>query len=402
MFEHRVINGRARPRFFLKKKKNALAPLSDVFEPCAPEARPGQRLLDLFPDRVSFFSRKDFPKAETPPPSPGGPDVAARMLWLHEDIVEGTSSDATHLDELRYTALSERNTVVGLTACSVPTSKQFQSTCGWALQHGQSEWIHRTVAGRFRTPDAELTAIRFAVESAVTTIPGITRVVIFTSHLAAAKTACDPSVHSSQGHSLAVCRALSKWFSDVPDATIDFVDVPAKAAWTPHRNVNDYLRTLPRIPGARPALSLDSVRSWATEEVNETWRRMFFRDPSYAGRNFLQLRDTKGNTLKPSYLAGGTWLSQVKGANPSLVARMTRSILGHAPIGDYFRRFNIDEPHGCSCDPAVLETRDHLLYHCPRRADDAPSGRDWLLPTLVKYLKAHPWAFASGAREGVG
>ena len=138
------------------------------------------------------------------------------------------------------------------------------------------------------------------------------------------------------------------------------------------------------------------------DEVNETWRRMFFRDPSYAGRNFLQLRDTKGNTLKPSYLAGGTWLSQVKGANPSLVARMTRSILGHAPIGDYFRRFNIDEPHGCSCDPAVLEMRDHLLYHCPRRADDAPSGRDWLLPTLVKYLKAHPWAFASGAREGVG
>ena len=37
--------------------QNALAPLSDVFEPCAPEARPGQRLLDLFPDRVSFFSR---------------------------------------------------------------------------------------------------------------------------------------------------------------------------------------------------------------------------------------------------------------------------------------------------------------------------------------------------------
>ncbi len=49
---------------------DALPPLADVFEPCAQENRPGQRLLDLFPDRVAFFHRKDFPKADTPPPSP--------------------------------------------------------------------------------------------------------------------------------------------------------------------------------------------------------------------------------------------------------------------------------------------------------------------------------------------
>ncbi len=73
-----------------------------------------------------------------------------------------------------------------------------------------------------------------------------------------------------------------------------------------------------------------------------------------------------------------------------LVARMTRAILGHAPIGEYFARFNIDEPHGCSCDPAVLQTRDHLLYHCPRRQDWVPHDRRWLLPTLVKYLKLIP------------
>ena len=121
----------------------------------------------------------------------------------------------------------------------------------------------------------------------------------------AAKTACDLSVHSSQGHSLAVCWALSEWFSNVLEATIDFVNIPAKAAWTPYQNMNDYLHTLPRIPGAHMALSLDSVCSWATEEVNETWRCMFFCNSSYASWNFLQLQDTKGNTLKPSYLAGG-------------------------------------------------------------------------------------------------
>ncbi len=188
--------------------------------------------------------------------------------------------------------------------------------------HGQTEWIHRTVAGRFRTPDAELTAIRFAIEGALQ-LEGVTRIVIFTSHLSSAKIACDPSVHSSQGVSLAVCRALLKWFAEVPKATIDFVDVPTIFGWAPHKGVHDYLRTLPRVPGVCPALTYDSVRSWATDEVNETWRRTFFRDPSYAGRQFLNMRDTKGNTLKPSYFSGGTWLSAVKREPPALVARMT-------------------------------------------------------------------------------
>ncbi len=257
----------------------------------------------------------------------------------------------------------------------MPTSKQFQSTCSWAVQQGNAEWIHRYVAGRVRTPDAELSAIRFAIESALQ-FEGVNHIVIFTSHMAAARTACDPSVHSSQSHSLVVCRCLSKWFAESTGNSIDFVDVPARDRWAPHVGVNEYLRTLPRIPGTRPVMSLDSVRSWATEEVNATWRHLFFRDPTYRGQQFLQLLDTKGNLIKPSYLAGGSWLSQVKRTDPpSLTARMTRAILGHAPIGEYFRRFNIDESHGCSCDGAPLQTRDHVLYQCPRRDDDAASGR---------------------------
>ncbi len=87
------------------------------------------------------------------------------------------------------------------------------------------------------------------------------------------------------------------------------------------------------------------------------WRHLFFHDPTYRGQQFLQLLDTKGNLIKPSYLAGGSWLSQVKRTDPpSLTARMTQAILGHAPIGEYFCRFNIDEPHGC----LLLESPDRV------------------------------------------
>ncbi len=127
---------------------------------------------------------------------------------------------------------------------------------------------------------------RFAVEGALQ-LEGVTRIVIFTSHLSSAKLACDPSVHSSQGVSLAVCRALLKWFAEVPEATIDFVDVPT----------NCWLGTsqgCARLPVHSPPCA------WRTPGPH--------------------LRFCPCLGLKPSYFSGGTWLSAVKREPPALVA----------------------------------------------------------------------------------
>lgn len=39
---------------------------------------------------------------------------------------------------------------------------------------------------------------------------------------------------------------------------------------------------------------------------------------------------------------------------------------GHAYTGEFRRRFAFDEPHSCPCDDTTLETREHVLIHCPR------------------------------------
>ncbi len=149
-----------------------------------------------------------------------------------------------------------------------------------------------------------------------------------------------------------MCRALLKWFAEVPEATIDFVDVPTIAGWAPHKGVHDYLRTLPRVPGVRPALTYDSVRSWATDEVTRPGERTFFRDPSYAGRQVPQYEGHQRQHSKGRRPSLGVRGYLPSNESPRLSwARMTRAVLGHAPIGEYFARFNIDEPHGCSCDP---------------------------------------------------
>ncbi len=116
-----------------------------------------------------------------------------------------------------------------------------------------------------------------------------------------------------------------------------------------------------------------------------------------------QLLDTKGNLIKPSYLASGSWLSQVKWTDPpSLAARMTRAILGHAPISKYFCHFNIDKPHGVCAIVCLSRRAIMFCINVPRRDNNAALGRKWLLPTLLKFLRAHPWAFASGPCDGVG
>ncbi|KJA14979.1 hypothetical protein HYPSUDRAFT_208252, partial [Hypholoma sublateritium FD-334 SS-4] len=278
--------------------------LTKTFAPCAPEDRPGQRLLDLFLARTVFHLRSEYPEPE-PGTQPDTTDVAAYHVWLYENVVEGTIK--AHLDGIRDEVHAEPNTVYGATDASVPAEKKYQALAGFALFQGD-EWVDsaRYVSGKVLAPEAELSAIRFAV-------------------------ALDPSVHSGQGHSLAVCRALLVWFAADPLNTLEFYDCPSKAEWDVHHEVHQFLLGLPPVPGLRPRMTLDSLRKYATDHCNAEWHQLFFRDPTFAGRQFLQLLDLDDNLIKPSYLKGRSWIPAAK-ASTSLVSRMTRAILGHAPI----------------------------------------------------------------------
>ena len=81
---------------------------------------------------------------------------------------------------------------------------------------------------------------------------------------------------------------------------------------------------------------------------------------------------------------------------------MTRAILGHAPIGEYYSRFLPDEDPACPYGEAALETRDHILNHCRRRGVDYFYGPARTLPALIRFLERFPWAFSFRPKDGVG
>jgi len=75
-------------------------------------------------------------------------------------------------------------------------------------------------AGRTTAPDAELFAIRLGVSKA--TSMDIECIILITDSLDSARKSVDPSVHSRQAHSLAVCSALRSFFCSGSSHKIKF------------------------------------------------------------------------------------------------------------------------------------------------------------------------------------
>ncbi|KAF9548867.1 hypothetical protein CPC08DRAFT_794247 [Agrocybe pediades] len=198
------------------------------------------------------------------------------------------------------------------------------------------------------------------------------------SLLTSAKRVVDPTLHSGQGHSLAVCRALEPWLAEDADCPITFIQVPSKLKWKIHQEAHNECRAFNAPAVQHPSTSLDSVWRAVTKSVQEDWK-MLFRDPAYRGHNFLMLQRPDEAVLEPSYINGGTWLSAA-GGDLHLAVRICRCIFNHTPIGAYYECFNIPERTSCTCEDHPLKARDHILRHCGQYQceEDRPPPRYYL------------------------
>ncbi|CAA7263221.1 unnamed protein product [Cyclocybe aegerita] len=228
----------------------------------------------------------------------------------------------------------------------------------------------RYVSGRVTAPDAELNAISCAVRLPVKQA-NCQHIMVFTDSMGSAHRAVDPGVHSGQAFSLSVCRALQEWFEADDLRRITFVYVPSTLRWDIHGEAHKYVTKLK----VRAGRLLDS---WSST----------FQDPTYRGSEFLELQQPDGRPLQPSYLNGGPWLSTF-GHSITEFARVCWCITGHAPIGAYYRRFKINEPHGCTCG-AALQSRQHILLRC---RDRYSVHYPRFLGDIASFMKYNPTAF---------
>lgn len=334
--------------------------MTKLFAPYAPIAQPGHHLLDLFPDCVIFHLRSEFtpPNEEDNPIPDFGEDFTALQFWFCKNH---KPSYITHMDSIWTKSEEDPLAILIGTDATVPANKKHQAISSrvifWAREHFVEAWY---VAGWVLSADAELASIHFSVVKALQS-PNCSNIILFMDSIAFASRAMDTSIHSGQGHSLAVCKVLLDWFSADASRTITFVDVPSKLEWDIHHIAHKWVHETPPVLGIG-SNSLDSCCEGIADLKTKEWREFFFHSLTYAGTHFLTLQNLDGHSIKLSYAKGGTWLPLAVGSI-SLTARMTCCILGHALMGEYFLQFNIDEPLNCGCG-VKLETRTHV-FKCP-------------------------------------
>ncbi|KAK1233971.1 hypothetical protein PQX77_002838 [Marasmius sp. AFHP31] len=238
-------------------------------------AAPGNRIRDLFPGRIRFDK------------SPGASDQEA----------EGESC-SDHLDRLLSECERDSEGIVVATDASVTSSSRHQSVAGFeAYVGGERVFGSRFASGRVLAPCAELVAIHFAVTWVTSGAEPYKHIIVLTDSIASAERAVDPSLHSGQAHSLAVCKALNEWLFDDDDREIKFIEVPSSAKWSVHHSAHLFVRGLPPIgTGSAPQTSLDYLRKKAMDACQDAWVTRF-QEAKYKAGQFLELSDLKGRPL---------------------------------------------------------------------------------------------------------
>ncbi|KAF5321476.1 hypothetical protein D9619_001127 [Psilocybe cf. subviscida] len=315
-------------------------------------AQPGLRLLDRSCDRIMFDAPSRSPPLPPPPPGdgPSAEEILDARMWANALIRDKIhvpkkmaalaampvpkSAHIKPIDSKTLVRAQQRlylnaflqelegdaDTIHAAVDGSLPTSEGLQATAAVIIQW-QTEQLHRNrfVASRVTVHDAELYAIRSAVVQC--TQHDAKQIVIFTDAIGSAHVTVDPSPHSGQAHSLAVCAVLQGWLQGDKEHTITFVDVPSSLRWSLHGQAHQYATQL-RVPLRRdPALTFNSIRQTTDLWHEQEWKTKFLQSP-LPGAAFLRLRGVDGTQLQPSS-KGGPWI-KLAGSDNALFARMCR------------------------------------------------------------------------------
>ena len=145
-----------------------------------------------------------------------------------------------------------------------------------------------------------------------------------------------------------------------PGASLRLVFVPSHQRWPLQRKAHDLARASASPWGVNKPYHSKRLKYEHLESELE-WIRSF-NDFSTSSSSFLTSTRFK-KRLQPSEKSGGPWISWA-GTDNSLYARLCRALCGHAPIGEYRRRFNLQGATSCPCGHEH-KTRAHIIDTCP-------------------------------------
>jgi len=275
------------------------------FSPLDPEFFPGCRIIDNFSNRFSFnlVNKKDKNPNKT------------RAQELDEMVLQNSSSP---------------HSAIVITDASIKNDIATSISHIHSVNQPLIKSVHH--ASFVTTTEAELFAIRCGINQACS-INNVSKIIIVTDSIHAAKKIFDCEVHLLQIHTAAILDELWKFFNSNESNVIKFWECPSKLKWRFHYNADKDSKSFSVTPSYPSKVSWDYCKKSDCDELIKSWK-MTFQASDRRGKYFLDLLDDDLNAIEPHQAKGGPWL-QSFGHSNSLCTCTMRAITNHASIGEY-------------------------------------------------------------------
>ena len=276
------------------------------FSPLDPKFFPGHRIIDNFSNHFSFnLVNKEKEKN----------NKKTRTQELDEMVLHNSSSP---LSAIVITDASIKNDI----ATSI------------SHVHSANQPLIKTVHHAFfvTTTEAELFAIRYGINQACS-LNNISKIIVVTNSIHAAKKIFNSDVHPFQIHSAAILSELQKFFNSNKSNSIEFWECPSKIKWRFHDDVDKDSKSFLVFLSYPSKISWDYCKKSNCDKKNKLWK-MMFQVLDRRGNHFLNLLDDDLNAIESHQVKGSPWLQFFSHSN-SLCAHAIRAITNYAPIGEY-------------------------------------------------------------------
>jgi len=199
---------------------------------------------------------------------------------------------------------------------------------------------------------ASTKAARFIAEH-----PSVNHTFFYADNSSAIHTIFNPFVHSSQQCSLLFRHNVLSILDSSPQAKVTVKWSPGHAGVLGNERA-DFLAKqatpLPSVVGA----TFSYLRHRAKRRVKTEWKAEW-NDRDHHGQ-FGAV-----DTIPPSTKV----TTHFRNTPREVFGQITQLLTGHGYIGEYYMRFVPSESPWCPCTDEVyhptLQTRDHLIFHCP-------------------------------------
>ncbi|THG92542.1 hypothetical protein EW026_g8391 [Hermanssonia centrifuga] len=351
-----------------------------------PENRPGDRLLEEFPNRIKFC-------LSHPPKS----KKEEFEHWYENTFVPKLRSLTWGFEGkegiyIVFTDGSAKKTV----RADKPT--RYRSSSSYLILKQSLEnnrhVKHATLAsGKATSYDAEIMALAAGIKNAIRAGGADLRELhVFADNQTALRNIVEPGLYSGQMFTLSVIKDLRRFLCESPEHLITLHWCPAHVGVPQNEFVDQLAKSglKRRSPDYR---SFAFAAQMSTANMYQAWRAA----PGNMGKNWL----CPAGGFPLSHTAKSPLIANFGKLAASITARITRVVTGHLPIGEFRQKFNFDGPKKCLCGQP-LETRNHMLFDCPIWKMREPDfTKEWLTTTatpkqfiraVANFLSAHPLA----------